>query len=218
MRKLLGAALFIHIVSAAAAAQSEGDLKRFFEGRKVTVLIDMPASKDGVDIYPERSQPMDFPAYTHRIKQYGVAVEEGDRLMITRIRVKEKHIEFQLGGGGYGTFGDETSPSVGSGPVGKSKKEKRLEDDIKRETNDERRRRMREELDDLRRDREREERRLDAERETAIELGKQRIEQRRLQGGSRFNIRFDAAPGTAELTPQAVMDALKKFVQFPEEL
>jgi hypothetical protein len=215
VRKLFVAVVFVHVLSIAAIAQSEGDLKRHFEGRKVTILIDMPATKDGVDIYPERSQPMDFSDYARCIKQFGVAVEEGDRLMITKVRVKEKHVEFQLGGGGYGTFGDETSPSVGGGPVGKSRKEKRLEDEIKRETDEARRRTMREDLDDLRRDRHREDRRLAAERATAVELGKQRIEQRRLDGGSRFNIRFETTPSTSQLTPEAIMKALSEYVEFP---
>lgn len=215
MGKLFGAVMFVHVVTTAAMAQSEGDLKRHFEGRKVTVLIDMPATKDGVDVYPERPQPLDFSDYAQRIKHYGIAVEEGDRLMITRVRVKEKHVEFQLGGGGYGTFGDETEPSVAIGPVGKSKREKRLEDDIKKETDESRRRKMRDELDDLRRDRQRDERRLEAEQQTARELGRQRIEQRRLQGGSRFNIRFETAPGSAQLTPEALMKALNEYMEFP---
>ena len=143
MRTVLTAVALIAILSTSAAAQSEADLKRQFEGRKVTVLIDMPATKDGVNIYSEREQSMDFSEYARLIKQFGVAVEEGDRIMITKIRVKEKHIEFQLGGGGYGTIGDETQPSVPDSSVGKSNREKRLEGDIKKETNETRRRQMR---------------------------------------------------------------------------
>ena len=50
MRKLIGTVLFVQMLGATAMAQSEGDLKRYFEGRKVTVLIDMPATKDGVNV------------------------------------------------------------------------------------------------------------------------------------------------------------------------
>src|SRR6185436_8610227 len=107
-------------------------------------------------------------------------------------------------------------PSVAIDSVGKSKREKQLEDDIKQEPNEIRRKKMKEELDDLRRDRQREERRLEAERATAVELGKQRIEQRRLQGGSRFNIHFNAVPGTAQLTAVAVIKALSQCGAFPE--
>jgi hypothetical protein len=214
MRRLILAAMFVHTVTTAAAAQSEGDLKRYFEGRKVTVSLDMPATKDGVNVYPQRPQPLDFSDYARRLKQFGIAVEEGDRLMITRIRVKESHIEFQLGGGGYGTFGDETEPVVVSGHVSKSSREKRLENEIRKEANEDRRRRLRNELDELRRERHRDERRLEAESEIATELGKQRIEKRRLQGGSRFNIRFDTMPAENELTPETVIKALSEYVEF----
>jgi len=217
MKRLLGTVILLHFLSAAGVAQSEADLKRHFEGQKVRVLIDLPATKDGVDVYPEQAQPLDFSDYARRIKQYGIALEEGDRVMITRVRIKEKHIEFQLGGGGYGTFGDETAPSVHVGSISKSKREKQLEDDIKKENNETVRRKMRQELDDLRRDRQREERRIEAERATAVELGKQRIEQRRLQGGSRFNIHCETVPGSNQLTPEALMKALSKYVEFAEQ-
>jgi hypothetical protein len=46
--------------------------------------------------------------------------------MITKIRVKSNHIEFQLGAG-YGTMGDETSSSVYVESAPKSNREKNLE-------------------------------------------------------------------------------------------
>jgi hypothetical protein len=55
---------------------------------------------------------------------------------------------------------------------------------------------------------------VEAERAAAVELGKQRIEQRRLQGGSRFNIRFDSVPTADQLTPEAIRAALEKYVEF----
>jgi hypothetical protein len=79
-----------------------------------------------------------------------------------------------------------------------------------KETNEDRRRRLREDLDNARRD----ERRPQAEREIVSKLGKQRIEQRRLQGGSRFNIRFEALPSQDQLTPEAVKKALSEYVEF----
>jgi hypothetical protein len=60
--------------------------------------------------------------------------------MITKIKVKDKLIEFQLGGGGYGTFGDETSSDIYVPTVSKSRREKNLEKQLKYE-NEERRRR-----------------------------------------------------------------------------
>lgn len=77
--------------------QGENELKRYFEGRKIAVKIDMPATKDGINVYPERNQPLDFGRYSSLIKEYGIGVRDGDQIMITKIKVKDKHIEFQLG-------------------------------------------------------------------------------------------------------------------------
>jgi hypothetical protein len=220
MKRTLAVTGLVFMFAASAMAQSEGDLKRYFEGRKVKVLIDMPASQEGVNVYPERGQPMEFSSYAARIKQFGIGVKEGESVMITKVHVKEKHIEFQLGGGGYGTIADEGTLSqltdwTAAGFEGKSKKEERLEEDLKKESDPNRRRELREQIDTLRRDREREDRRIRAERAASLELGKQRIEERRTHGGSRFNIRFDSTPGSNQLTPAAIMKALREYVEFP---
>jgi ATPase subunit of ABC transporter with duplicated ATPase domains len=134
--------------------------------------------------------------------------------MITKIKVKDKHIEFQLGGGGYGTLGDETSSSIYVPAASKSRREKNLEKELKYENDERRRRRIKEELDYLRRDRENEDRRNKAEVAEAEELAKQRIDDKRLQGGSRFNIRFERNLTGGDLTPEAVMEALTEYVEF----
>ena len=43
-----------------AAAQDEAALRLFFEGRRVTVTIDMPGTSDGVDVHADASRPIDF--------------------------------------------------------------------------------------------------------------------------------------------------------------
>lgn len=197
-----------------AAAQSEVDLKRFFEGRRVEVKIDMPATKDGIDVYATRDQPINFGRYSDLLKSYGVSVREGDRIMITKIKVKKKHIEFQLGGGGYGTLGDETSADIYVPAVSKSQREKNLEKDLKDETDERQRRRIREEINRLRREREREDNRNQAEVAAAEELAKQRIQDKRLQSGSRFNVYFETELTTRDLTPRAIINALKEYVDF----
>ena len=196
------------------AAQSENDLKQYFEGRKVDVKIDMPATKDGIDVFPQRNQPLDYNRYGNLLKQFGSSLREGDQIMITKIKVKKKHIEFQLGGGGYGTFSDETTTSVYIAPVEKSRREKYLERAVRDELDERRRRRMREELNELREERQREDSRNRAEAAIAEELAKRRIQEKRLQSGSRFNIRFENELTAADLTPENVMDALAEFVNF----
>ena len=139
---------------------------------------------------PRESPPLDYPPYANRLKEYGIAIRAGEPVTITKIRLKSKHIEFQLGGGGYETFGDETSStvSVPSAPI--TKREKNLEAELKRETDPARKRSLKEELDDLKAARERE----DVRNRSAVaedqEHRKQNIRQRRLEGGSRFNLRY----------------------------
>src|SRR6267378_791604 len=187
MRQILLLAGVVICAVVTVSAQTEADLKRYFEGKHVTLMMDMPATKDGVNIYPEREQPLDYSEYAGRLKKYGISVRRGEQIMVTKIKLKDKHVEFQLGGGGYGTMGDETDSSVYVPTARKSNREKNVADELKREQDPARRRRLKEELDDLRRRREREDERNRAIAADAQEARRARIEQKALQGGSRFN-------------------------------
>jgi hypothetical protein len=133
---------------------------------------------------------------------------------VTKIRVKSKHIEFQLGGGGYGTFGDETSSNISTREAPKTKREKNLEAEVKRETDPAKKRAMKEELDDLKAERERENARNRSVVAEAEEHRKQNVRQRRLEGGSRFNIRYPAGVPAEALASEAVMTALAQYLDF----
>ncbi len=195
-------------------AQSEAVLRQHFEGKTVTMKLAMPGTEDGVDIYPTAETPLDFPRYADRLKDNGTAIRSGESVMITKIKVKSKLIEFQLGGGGYGTSGDETSSNVSVSSTPKTKREKNLEAELKRETDPNKQRDMREEIDKLRSDREREDARNRASVAEAQEQKKLNIRQRRLEGGSRFNIRYrDGVPASA-LTPESIKQALAEYVSF----
>ncbi len=149
--------------------------------------IDLPATNEGVDIQFRGEPPLDFRSYSQRIKRYGISLRNGDSVTVTTVRVKGKNIEFQLGGGGYGTFGDP-SGSVSLGTVSKSRREQ----DRERENND---RWARE-----------------------VELSAQRqgdIEDKRLQAGSRFNLRFpDNYLKESVPTPEEVRGMLAEYVAF----
>src|SRR5262249_9993777 len=135
---------------------------------------------------------------------------------VTKVKVKAKLIEFQLDGGGYGTMGDETSSNVTVVSTPKTKREQNLEGELRRETDPAKRRAIKEELDDLKVDREREDARNRASVADAQEAKKANIRQRRLEGGSRFNLRYsDGVPGSA-LTTESVKDALAAYLDFPE--
>jgi hypothetical protein len=214
MRRCLTTALALMFAAAPIAAQSEVVLKEFFEGRTVSPKLALPGTENGVDIYPGSPRPLDYSRYADRLKDYGTAIKPGEPVTVTKIKVKTKLIEFQLGGGGYGTFGDETSSNISTAAAEKTKREKNLEADLKRETDPAKKRAMREELDDLQEAREREDARNRAAVAEAQEHRKQNIRQRRLEAGSRFNLRYaDRVPAEA-LTPEAVMTALAQYVDF----
>jgi hypothetical protein len=214
MLKWLAAPLAFALGATPLVAQSETVLKEYFEGGTVSPKLAMPGTEDGIDIYPGSPRPLDYSKYASRLKQFGTAIKAGEPVTITKIRLKSKHIEFQLGGGGYGTFGDETSSNVGTAVAPKTKREQNLEADIKRETDPAKKRAMREELDDLQADREREYARNRSAVAEAEEHRKQNIRQMRLEGGSRFNIRYQDQVSSAALTPQSVMAALAQYVDF----
>jgi hypothetical protein len=189
-------------------------LKEYFEGRTVSPKLAMPGTEDGVDVYPGSPRPLDYSRYANRLKEYGTAVRAGESVTVTKIRLKSKHIEFQLGGGGYGTFGDETSSTVSVPAAPITKREKNLEAELRRATDPARRRTLKEELDELKAAREREDARNRSAVAEAQEHRKQNIRQRRLEGGSRFNLRYpDRVPPEA-LTPEAVIAALTEYVDF----
>jgi hypothetical protein len=214
MLRWLSVPFALLLTSAPLAAQSETALKEYFEGRTVTPKLAMPGTENGVDVYPGSIRPLDYPRYADRLKDYGTAIKPGEPVTVTKIRVKSKHIEFQLGGGGYGTFGDETSSNVSTASAPKTTREKNLEAELKREADPARKRAIKEELDELRAARAREDARNRSAVAEAQEHRKQNIRQRRLEGGSRFNIRYaDRVPAEA-VTPEGVMTALEKYVEF----
>lgn len=203
--------LLVSAVAAPVAAQDEAAFRKFFEGRRVTLKIDMPGTSDGVDVRPDR--PFDAGRQTDRLQRYGVSIRQGDQATVTLVKVKKDLIEFHLDGGGFGTFGDDTSTTVDMPLVQKSNRELDLEKLVKRETDSARRRTLQRELDDLKNARERENRRITAEKAVAEEQKRNQVAARRLAGGSRFNIRFaNAVPGA--LRPQDVQDALGEYVDF----
>ncbi len=199
------------------SAQEEAALKAAFERQRITVRIDMPGSDDGVDVRVQTGIvsgiALDMPRYRNDLKRYGTAIRAGDSAMITMIKVKKDLIEFQLDGGGFGTFGDDASTTSNIPLVDKTDREKTLERELKVEKDAARKRSMQAELDRLRDRREFENRRIRADRARDEEIKRERVAQDRLRGGSRFNIRYkDRVP--AGVHAEDVMTALAEFVDF----
>ena len=200
-------------LAAPAAAQNEAALKSYFEGRHVTLRVDMPGTSEGVDVHADASRAVDYQRYRDDLKRYGTSIRAGDTVVVTLVKEKKDRIEFQLGGGGFGTFGDDTSTSVSMPLVERSERERNLEKRVSEEDDRERRRRLQRELDDLREERERENRRITIERERLEERKRERVSEERLRDGSRFNVRYeDRVP--AGLRPEDLIAALAEYVDF----
>jgi hypothetical protein len=106
----LAALAALAVPSQGALAQNESALRAAFEGKSLTVKVDMPATSKGVDVFPQESMPGQLARDGQPDEEFGTALKPGQQVMITKVVVKkDSHIEFQLGGGGWGTFGDRVN-------------------------------------------------------------------------------------------------------------
>ncbi len=204
------------LVPDALAAQNEAALRQAFEGKMVSVRIAMPGTSRGIDVFPQQQAAVNFPQVADRMKDFGTALKAGDQVMVSKVAVKgNSHIEFQLGGGGYGTLGDDAgTPRVFTGFESESAREKVLRDSIRVTSDAARKRQMEQELRNLRSARDRENARARAEAEQANAVREANLRSRREQGGSRFNIRFRDGIPPEVLTPAGLMAALAAYVDF----
>ena len=194
-------------------AQDE-PLRRAFEGKTVVVNIDMPGDDGGIGIYPQREDPVDFRKIGDAVKRYGVSLRKGDEVVVTKVHVKPKLIEFQLGGGGFGSWSDTAGrPSVPSTSVPKSNREKDVERERNGATGD-RRKSLDRQLDSYRHDRSREESRLRAIASRAQIEQQEWEREHRLRSGSRFNLHYPNGVPAEASTPEAIMATLREFVDF----
>lgn len=206
--------LLLTLAARPGLGQSEGHLRAVFEGKTVRVKIEMPGAQEGVDLRPGTPNPIDYNQHTGRLKKFGVAYRPGDAAIITKVRVSGDHIEFQLGAGGFGTFGDDANTTVDARTASKSQREKDLEVALKSETDAKKKRDMDDELNRLRDDRRREDARNATRAAEASAIKEVTVRQRRLESGSRFNLRYKGDVPAANLTPESVIAALAAYVDF----
>ena len=107
-----------------------------------TVLyrFDMPGTQRGVDLNFANDNPMNWKDYANRLKSNGTAIPKGSTARVTAIVVKNDRIEFQLDGGGFGTFFDDSNTTVNPKTIDKSSYEKDLEKQIANTDDDDKRR------------------------------------------------------------------------------
>jgi hypothetical protein len=215
--EMLRRVIFFAIVIASLPCGAQGGqsaLQSAFVGRQVRIEIDMPGTQQGVDLRVERDDPMDWKAYSSRLKQFGPAIRSGDRATITTLVVKKNLIEFQLDGGGFGTFWDDTRTTVTPYQIEKSSYERQLENDIRNTSDPQKKRDLQRELDRVRYRREREQAADNRAAQIASQLKAQEVADKRIRGGSRFNLRWAGSIPQDQLTPEALMKLLDGYVNF----
>jgi hypothetical protein len=198
-----------------AAGPGFGDeddaIRATFEGREVAPRIPLPATKDGVNVYPERVPALNPGEVEQEVLRYGVGVESGQPVVVTRVKAKGKHIEFQLGRGG-----ERQEPTFQTPYVPESRQEKRLRDELKETDDEDQKKRLKDRIRDLEDRRRREQRQLEslARIEHEAELARHTPEEWALMAGARFNVRFDRDVPAEVLTPEGFMAALEEWVDF----
>jgi hypothetical protein len=210
MIRLLPSLLVLSLVPSGLSAQDEKALRKALEGQLVAPRIDMPGTTAGVNVFPYRPTPLEGDL-GRDLAEYGVGVPMGRAVRISRIKVKKEHIEFQLGEGG-----ERQEPTFSNPYVGKSREEKRLEDDIKKTKDAKLKRQLEDRLRDLQDRRRREEDRLEAlaRIEHELKLSQRTPEEWALMAGSRFNVRFDTKVPAEALTSEGLRSMLARWVDF----
>jgi hypothetical protein len=206
--------VFVIALWTLALSGQNSDPLQSFVGKEVVVKIDMPGTQQGVDLRFNKDNPMNWKEYSNRLKTNGVAIRKGDTARVTGVVVKDDRIEFQLDGGGFGTFFDDSSSTVTPQTVDKSNYEKQLERDIANTTDDDQRRRLQRDLDRERARRQRQEDDNRAAAQVASQIKAQKVADQRLQGGSRFNLRWNGTIPPDQKNPEGVMKLLADYVSF----
>jgi len=133
---------------------------------------------------------------------------------ITTIVVKNDMIEFQLDGGGFGTFGDDTQTKVDSKQVEKTDYEKQLEQQISQTDDPDKKAQLQRDLDREQSKRQSEQAANDRTAQIASQIKTQQVAEKRSQGGSRFNLRWSKSIPPDQLNPDAIMKLLADYVDF----
>lgn len=196
--------------------EAEAKLKQVFEGKKVIVKIDMPGTRDGVDIRPEKGAALDMAKYSRRLADFGTSIMKGETVVVTMVELGGDEVEFHLNGGGYGSGGDTSSEPVAPKypqALPKSSRELELEESLKTETNRSRIDYLRSELRRERDRRERDDERAMNDYRYRMEERESVIRERRLRRGSRFHVRFSELK-TVTITPEMLMGYLAEYVDF----
>ncbi len=118
---LLLATMFPSVLLAGASGPVKQALTKLLLGKEVKALTQLPATKEGVNIYftpPEGKnwdqRGLNVKDLTKWLKERGVGVESNEVVSITDVKIGGDMVEIHLGGGGMGRRGSkhaqETTP------------------------------------------------------------------------------------------------------------
>jgi len=109
-------------VLAETGKEAKAALSSALLGKDVRALLDMPAYKDGIDIYyvPAGNKRLDERGIDLKemgkwLKEKGVGVERDEWTTITEVKVDSDRVEIHLGGGGEGSGASKKTAKAGAG-------------------------------------------------------------------------------------------------------
>lgn len=104
------------------SAGTKQGLENLLLGKEVRSLIDLPATKEGVDIYlvPKSGKQMDdrgldLKELTKQLKARGVGVQANQAEIITDVKIDKDQVEIQIAGGGEGRRGGKHAQKAAPG-------------------------------------------------------------------------------------------------------
>jgi hypothetical protein len=110
------------MLHASTTDQVKTTLSKALLGKDVKALLDMPAYKDGVDLYvnPKSDKRLDdrgldLKELAKFLKDKGVGVERDEWVTITDVKVDSDRVEIHLGGGGEGRGASKNAEKKGAG-------------------------------------------------------------------------------------------------------
>jgi hypothetical protein len=174
-------------------------MEQYFQGRRVTVLLDMPGDESGVDVHA-REATVNGDLIRARVAKYGKGLRRGQIASVTLVKVKGDYVEFQLDGGGFTDRQLMGLPGYDSARWGTSEEERKLRSRMIGTRDKDRRRRLESDYDRLRRRR--------------VRPLRDKLErEHREKHGSRFNIRFASEREAARVTGEDLTAILQRYIE-----
>jgi hypothetical protein len=110
------------LLMASTTEKTKTALGKALLGKDVKALLDMPAYKDGLDLYVNAKSDkrlddrgIDLKDLSKFLKDKGVGVERDGWITITDVKVDSDRVEVHLGGGGEGSGASKNAEKKGAG-------------------------------------------------------------------------------------------------------